>query len=1279
MAQFGKSLFGSSYFGYTNTLDGDYQTEIIDASEPFDGKVDFKIWTELPKMSYDGNDMSWTFLPLQTDWAKQGNNIYTEKKDSYAMFFMSSDIIEFDFDSNSKSICTIDIISPRDNSIIKTETVDTSKKSKATITIPFQMVNIKIKNTEAKRLELKTITGRVTTFGIDIRTKGEKGEWTDFDTVDINYDESEQVWKGSSKALVQTQYVQARIHLGTSDYETSPIISKIIISSGDTSKRSNHGYWSCALHMDNIAEEQKTTFKKIKKIKFNRDLPENALTDVRTTSTLNTFPNKEQIKDDTYWKPETAPYMYYKNTRSNLGTPWSRIRLPKKLTSSYVIGFEMSPETFRLTNSKIVQWLSWNDQSLFPTDSAGTSISYKIYENQNDYEKGIPPIYIINNPERIVDRKLALPARFLKRNLYVYIEINRTSATAKQTPVVDFMDIIGDVNYKSPVSAGSKNKEISALDNGTGIANQEEFNSSRYDWPSNNQVLDVNKESLLASIRTLTIKYTPLFSNQIEFYFKKKENETTNRNRIEFPSSETYIDAIYSKVIADEPVASTYEAPNDRIIFHYAMDGGTVQYPKETKKDLLTDFTPNLLKNIQYQFRVDNGWPDETFTVPYAMTWDELADATVSKKEELIEINPVEEYNGKIPQDVILKIPNHTANPLVQVKFESNNSSYSRKSLWNGLENDKIVAKIPSNKDFGYKEWISEEKIYEGYINPNNIRSPYIRTQKAVYSPTDEYEYIVRKGDTYTSIAKNKGCNELDLIKRNNEKELVVGESITIPASFALPYIAPEVIYENENPFIIEIIPFSVYKKNSSYKVREEAELNKRTEFLKETNNLLSGTFDFSGNWNNKENWTVEKEKYNNLTVLSRSNNWYGVSEIIKVKAKETYNFSAYIKTEDGAEADIYLFKNADASNPNMTPARYNIPKNDKWERYDITFSIVSDGEISPRIENKSGKGKVYIAGLKLTKDINSKEWTPSKNDNIKEIKSAYEYSNIIDEGSYEPMPEESIILGSDTDDVLKYTFVESEAVTNEIKRGPVLNGRDALLYSNPQRVFSVVDVKTGYIYQPYSRGVNGVETGDYILKDGYIDWSPAHKLAKEPLTGAWYKVTYTYNTVDTLRITMTSDYVEKSGYNKLWKSPEIKEVEGIANPEEDFKYKLPPAKDFKEYSDNLTDIEYLVEDNDLWIKTFIKKIDGEDYLIGTMNRENPKRNWYPTINTGFYFLQNQEYYMYSSPLEHNFSEEALPIIKDISYQNGGGLLSATRCNLLLDSSIKSIKKEKIK
>lgn len=1097
MAQFGKSLFGSSYFGYTNTLDGDYQTEIIDADEPFDGKVDFKIWAELPEMKYDSNDVSWTFLPLQTDWKKNGNNLYTTKKDSYAMFSMSADELHFEFEkSDLGAIALIEIIDPRDNSIVITKQIDTKIESSFKTTIPFQMVNIKIKNTESKKLELKYIKARVTTFGVEVKTKPEKDGWNNFKELKMIYNQKEKYWEGSSEDFTQIQYVQAKIHLGTSDYNISPIIDKIIVSSGDTSKRSNHGYWSCAFHMENIAEEQKTTFKKVKKVTYNRDLPDTTITDLRSTSTIQTFPNKDQIKDDLYWKPETAPYVFYKNTKTSLGTPFSRISLPKNLTNSYVVGFEMSPEEFNLTNSKLVQWISWNDQSYYPTDSAGTSISYKIYENKNDYEKGIPPIFIINNPERIVDRKLALPSRFLKRNLFVFIEITRSNLNTKQTPVVDFIDLIGDVKYLSPVNTGSQTKEISALDNGTGISKQEDFNSNRYDWPNNNQVLDINKESLKQSTRTLTIKYTPLFSNQIEFYLKKKESELTNRNRIEFPSTIDYVDEIYSKVIADEPLASTYEAPKDRIIFHYAMDGGSVQYPKETVKELLTDYSPNLLQGVKYQFKVDNGWPDETYAVPYAMTWTEISDNTASRIDELKEINTVEEYDGKIPQGVVIKLPNHTANKLINLKFQSNSSSFTKKSLWNNLENDKIIAKIPSNKDFGYKEWISEEKIYEGYINPNNIRHPYIRNQNAVYSSTDEYEYVIRKGDTYTSIAKEKGSNEIDLSKRNGDKELIVGDKLIIPASFALPYIAPEVIYENENPFIIELIPFSIYKKNMQL--------------------------------------------------------------------------------------------------------------------------------------------------------------------------------------GFEPIEEQNIIFGSDTDDVLKYTYIESEPVTNELQRGPVLNGRDSLLYSNPQKIHSVVDSKNGYIYQPYSKGSNGTETGDYILKDGYIDWSPSHKLAKEPEKDSYYKVTYTYNTIDTLRITMTSDYVEKSGYNKLWKSPEIKEINGIVTPEEDFIYELPKAKEFKEYNEGLSDIQYLVEDNDLWVKTSVYKENDKNYLIGTMNGENPKRNWYPTINTGFYYLKNQEYYMFSELVEHNFSEEALPIIKNLSYINNGAKLSNERSNLILDSSVKSIQKSKL-
>ena len=54
------------------------------------------------------------------------------------------------------------------------------------------------------------------------------------------------------------------------------------------------------------------------------------------------------------------------------------------------------------------------------------------------------------------------------------------------------------------------------------------------------------------------------------------------------------------------------------------------------------------------------------------------------------------------------------------------------------------------------------------------------------------------------------------------------------------------------------------------------------------------------------------------------------------------------------------------------------------------------------------------------------------------------------------------------------------------------------------------------------------------------------------------------------------------------------------------------------------------------------------------MNGEDPHRNWYPTIQTGFYYLNDQEYYMYSEPVETTFKEKDVPILKNVRTDSEG-------------------------
>src|SRR5699024_10655370 len=116
----------------------------------------------------------------------------------------------------------------------------------------------------------------------------------------------------------------------------------------------------------------------------------------------------------------------------------------------------------------------------------------------------------------------------------------------------------------------------------------------------------------------------------------------------------------------------------------------------------------------------------------------------------------------------------------------------------------------------GYVDWSSEEKIYKGIINANDIRGEFLRTQyNRISNSSLERQYVVELNDTWESIAIKYDIDELDLRIENSEVEtLEEGMEITIPPNIVLPELSPEAEFETNNPYEVSIIPDSVHKKD---------------------------------------------------------------------------------------------------------------------------------------------------------------------------------------------------------------------------------------------------------------------------------------------------------------------------------------------------------------------------------------------------------------------------------------------------------------------------------
>lgn len=1080
MAQFGKHLFGTSYFGKTSTFDGVYRTPFIDANEPFTGSIRIELDANMPVVSYPAGDKQ---LAYTGTWRNKTTT--STKGSSVSLLACGSEFWLKAKKAEGGATATVSVTDIQTEEV-KTHNLDSSTQNELFLDLDYADYLIKIETTSNQPFEFQAIDVRVANVGIEVRTaskiNGNIPIWGEYIPATITYDHQAGKYIGETKSVANQKYVEVKLHLSTSESEASPVIDKLHFSSGDLSKHADNGYWVASLNFANIAKDKKVTFKRVKRIDWKEKQTNSSQIDIRSTSADRTtgMPSRQELLGNSYWKAETAQYNLI-HTGTSFGVPTSRISLAENKNgftessnhASVMLG-PIQPKSANLANTKLVDWLSWSDVHFYPTNKQGVQITYELYKNKEDIKNGYAPIFRVVGPEDVQNQQITLAPEDKTESFYLRIKLDRVSG--RQSPVVDWVDIVGQMHYTSSSQADSHKNTLSPLDGlleygeeQLGLKHLKTIKALSYNWPNVNQSLPANQDSLLSHPRKINIDFQAKYPDQV-FVGLEKTLETTHQ----FFGEDAHNLEIYSKTTASKPSASTQNVSGNQLFWHYAYDGGTVNFPLMTERDLSAAYTPSLLPTKNYRFHIRNGWSDEVFKLPYSLSWEAISDMVGYSAESLMEKNPdVRLYDNRVPMGYTISLPNDSLNKKVHLVFEKTDTVITEHSLWNDATNDKILAHIPSGGDYVYLDWVSDEIMYDGIINVGDKLNPYVRTQYSSGNKRKQAKVKLTSAKTAYDLSKEYNVNIDDLILLNNGKETFEkGETITVPGTFVLPDLAPDLVYEGSNPYTVEIIPGSVR-----------------------------------------------------------------------------------------------------------------------------------------RIEG-----------------------------NIR-------------------LPEDTLIPGSDDEPAIQYTLKDSPNTDIVVKRGSVVNGIDTIPLSNVQSVIAIKNNTRDETYVAYQK-VNGSEMGDYILKGNQIDWSPAHKNAKEPREGDDYTVTLIHGIVDTLRLVYTSEYSERMAQDRLWRSRHTVELDGIVTPEEDAYFDVPSLDKFPDYNENIEDLEYIVEDNDLWVETSIEKIDDKLKVFATMNGENPVRNWYPTVQTGFYYLNDQEYYLYSEPSQTNFTKKDIPIIKDVSYNAEGMTLT---------------------
>ena len=151
---------------------------------------------------------------------------------------------------------------------------------------------------------------------------------------------------------------------------------------------------------------------------------------------------------------------------------------------------------------------------------------------------------------------------------------------------------------------------------------------------------------------------------------------------------------------------------------------------------------------------------------------------------------------------------------------------------------------------------------------------------------------------------------------------------------------------------------------------------------IDKSNNLYTGSKNFSGdNWYNINLW-MEDGTYNGFTVRKKNTSWGVLTQNKNVNAGEIYTCSLYIKSDTANNFQFYpSLGNTGLKYTEISSSKIGDLDVNKWYRIYKTVKITEDSLMRFGVEPTQKGGTVWICGMKLEKNETPTDWTPAWQD----------------------------------------------------------------------------------------------------------------------------------------------------------------------------------------------------------------------------------------------------------------------------------------------------------
>lgn len=176
--------------------------------------------------------------------------------------------------------------------------------------------------------------------------------------------------------------------------------------------------------------------------------------------------------------------------------------------------------------------------------------------------------------------------------------------------------------------------------------------------------------------------------------------------------------------------------------------------------------------------------------------------------------------------------------------------------------------------------------------------------------------------------------------------------------------------------------------------------------------NILRGTRDFSGDWDQLNNWYKDGSvDPNGNYAIKRKGAWNGAAQRRWLDVG-TYTFSVYYYFEDSdssTSAWVFVIPNNDETLKITENSSSSLETTkDKWIKKVYTFTVTTPGTSAVRVETNSNTATIHVGSYKLEKGYKETPWTTSPydiymNPNVvtKVLTSVQDLNNLTLEGNY--------------------------------------------------------------------------------------------------------------------------------------------------------------------------------------------------------------------------------------------------------------------------------------